>query len=148
MKSLVFCTHHPVCCQYSNPMLFLADPCFGASVDKSSRYPYAASDLAIAIVMSIVLSLTLGFFLGYRASIWRNARAHRSQGPDYPSNLEKTQNMYDAGPTANHHRNDVSPHSEKQLNVVYNPLKSNSGKTPNGNVETTVSPGKSKKVYV
>lgn len=132
----------------------VSDPCVGASVAKSPSGQYAPSDMAVAIIFCIMISLALGFAGGYFFSLRRHGPRPPTSDPFQHRNPEKVENTYDVGPIA-HRRNDLTPPAknsteirEKQLNVEYNPLKPNSGRTPNGSIETTVSPGKSKKVYV
>jgi semaphorin 6 len=105
-----------------------------------------AETLAIATVLSIVIALLVGFVLGYQASRYK----HRNDTPYIQRKIEqrKSLNVNDSG--FNYCEPTYSAPPEKQLNVVFNPLKQNGGKLPNGSAETKVQsqPHKVKKVYL
>ncbi len=96
--------------------------------------------MAIAVVLCIFFSLFIGFLGGYFFSEYRKKHRHLD-GLEQKMNSEKSNRYVDRD-----HYN--SEPYEKQLNVVFNPLKGNS-KMPNGNIETKVQPtNKVKKVYL
>lgn len=122
------------------------DPEVGASTQVRGD-TVNASTLAISLVFSILIALCVGFLAGYRTSLYR----HKSHSDDLFMSSSKTHthknlNRFDDPNHYNTHDYTPQPRSEKQLNVVFNPLKPNT-KLPNGSAETKVQQ-KVKKVYL
>ena len=104
--------------------------------------------MAIAVVLCILFSLVVGFLGGCFLSKYR----HRQQDSDCVerkvsieknSRWDKESNHFNAEPN-------IYNHEKQNLNVVFNPLKQNSNKMPNGSTETKIEPPPkaAKKVYL
>ncbi len=120
---------------------FVSEPKVGASTQETNNKVYSAESMAIAVVLSIFFSLFVGFIGGYFLSEYRKNHRHLDDRLEQKMNSEKSNRYVDRD-----HYN--SEPYEKQLNVVFNPLKGNN-KMPNGNIETKVQPpSKVKKVYL
>ncbi|CAH1797572.1 unnamed protein product [Owenia fusiformis] len=123
-------------------------PLTGASQSAPCSKQYSVAEMAAATVVCIVLSIVIGFFIGYRASLWRNKRSN--DPPTYAMDkclgTPKMQNRYNTDPQLNSEtQHYFSPEVQKQLNVVLN-LTPKTQNLPNGGVESKVH--KVKKVYL
>ncbi len=106
--------------------------------------------MAIAVVLCIFFSLFVGFLGGYFLTNFYRHRRHDSDCVERKVNIEKNSrwdkdsNHFNAEPN-------IYNHEQKNLNVVFNPLKQNSSKMPNGSTETKIEPppkAAAKKVYL
>lgn len=104
--------------------------------------------MAIAVVLCIFFSLVVGFLGGYVFSKYRNRR--RDSDCVQPKNIEKNSSWDKDNKQFNAEPNIYNHHEKQNLNVVFNPLKQNSNKMPNGSTETKIEPPPkaSKKVYL
>jgi len=122
---------------------YVSDPKARAATHRPGAI-YSAETMAIATVICIMFSLLIGLVVGYRIGIYREARRLENIFHERTLDIQKTR--YDRDPH-NYANNDTYvPPPEKQLNVVFNPLKAN--KFPNGSAETKVQQPKVKKVYL
>ena len=128
----------------------LTEPKVGASTQHNCNKVYSAESMAIAIVLCIFFSLLIGGVGGYFLSIYRHRRRdsdciERKGSLEKNSRWDKDSNHLNAEPNIYNHE------KQKNLNVVFNPLKQNSNKMPNGSTETKIEPppkAASRKVYL
>ena len=130
--------------EFSFIFWYFTDPrADGVVADKDVSTGYSGTSLALAIVFSIILSLAIGFLAGFFFSVKHSQRKHNNLSPPALADIgtvEKNKNVY-VEPPVKTVENNIQ---EKQINVMYNPVKPNN-KLPNGGADLQVSP---KKVYV